>query len=78
MCTQIAKIKDHIPCSLLANKELILKGDHATVWGILNSLRTLYPDILPREHLAYLENTLPYTSQELIALEASLLNWIHS
>lgn len=33
--------------------------------------------MLPREHLAYLENTLPYTSKELIALESSLLNWIY-
>jgi len=71
------RIKQNMPPSLIANKELILKGDHATVWGILNCLRKLYPDTVPREHLAYLENTLPYTAKELINLEASLLNWMH-
>lgn len=74
---QIGRIRENIPPSLICERELILKGEHATVWGILNWLRKLYPDILPREHLAYLENTLPYTSAELIALEASLLNWIY-
>ena len=31
----------------------------------------------PRENLAYLKDTLPYTPKELVALEASLLSWIH-
>lgn len=75
---QVDKLRDCIPPSLLSNKELILKGDHATVWGLLNWFRKLYPDVLPRTNLAYLENSLPYTNKELIALEASLLNWIHS
>lgn len=71
------KIRENIPPTLLANKELILKGDHATVWGILNHLRKLYPDSVPREKLIYLQNTLPYTTKELINLEASLLNWMY-
>lgn len=75
---QIENLRENIPPSLLYNRELVLKGDHATIWGILNCFRKIYPGVLPREHLAYLENTLPYTPQELIALEASLLNWIYS
>jgi hypothetical protein len=33
---------------------------------------------VPRTNLTYLENSLPYTNKELVALEASLLNWIYS
>ena len=73
----VDRIRENIPPTLLANKELILKGDHATVWGILNYLRKLYPDSVPREKLIYLQNTLPYTTKELINLEASLLNWMY-
>ncbi|CAI2358904.1 unnamed protein product [Moneuplotes crassus] len=78
ICEQIEHLKERIPQNFLANREMVLKGDHANIWGLLDCLRNLYPDILPREHLAYLENTLPYLPKELVALEASLLNWIHS
>jgi hypothetical protein len=74
---QVDRIRENMPPSLLANRELILKGDHPTFWGILNWLRKLYPDVWPRENMAYLKDTLPYTPKELIALEASLLRWIH-
>lgn len=66
----------NIPSCLIANKELILKGDQATIWGILNCLRKLYPDALPRDRLLYFENTLPYTPQEMVKLETNLLDWM--
>lgn len=78
VCSHVDRLRQSVPPSLLSNRELILKGDHATVWGLLNCLRRLYPDMLPRANVAYLENTLPYTNKELVALEASLLNWLCS
>lgn len=83
VCEQVGRIRENMSPSLLANKELILKGDHATTWGILNSLRKLYPEAIPRENQTYylvphIENGLPYTLKELVVLEASLLRWMTS
>ena len=41
---QIDRLRENMSPSLLSNKELILKGDQATIWGILNWLKKLYPD----------------------------------
>lgn len=69
-----------IPECFFNNIETLIRGEHNTVWGLLNAIREAYPmSELKNKNYFHLSFTnLPYSNSQLRKLELSLINWIYS
>ena len=68
---------DIINFEVITCLEHIMKGDRLVIWGLLNQLREIYPDICPKQTKEFLERIdLPYSLEELRDLEISILGWL--
>jgi len=58
--------------------EKILRGDRDVIWGLLSTIRELYPQTEQQNKipLHLLDTGLPYSLPEIVNLEKSIINWL--
>ena len=75
----VLRRRNVIPLQYLWITQLIMKGNHAATWGLLNQLRLRYGDVVPAGEAArapWDEST--HTAAELRQLEGALVGWLWS